>query len=131
MSVRKNCILLLKTQNPSETTDKYDELLTTNGYTVQQIKTLVFNYKNLPSLKEKLQRPQDYSGIVFSSPRCVNAVRLAMKECGALWKCKDNFAVGEATFEAAKRELGLVCRGSDTGNANNLAGLILRGVVLI
>lgn len=129
MSVLKNHILLLKTEAARDTTDKYVELLTRSGFIVHQVKTLVFNYKNLPNLTKKLKQPENYSGIIFSSPRCVNAVRLSINDCGESWKFKQNFVVGEATFEAAKTELGLICRGSETGNANNLAALIIKGVV--
>lgn len=131
MSVIKNCVLLLKSENPHETTDKYNELLTKNGYKIQQVKTLVFNYKNLCNLKKKLQNPDDYTGIILSSPRCVNSVYLADNNCNDLWKYKKNFVVGEATFDAAKNKIGLVCEGSETGNANNLADLIIESKVYL
>lgn len=132
MSVIKNCVLLLKSQKTDEANDQYEELLTANGYDVHQIKTLVFAYNNLEILAKKLHNVDNYTGIILSSPRCVNAVHLALDGCNldARWRSKENFVVGEATFEAAKRCLSLVCKGSETGNANNLADIIIDGICI-
>lgn len=129
----RNTVLLLKSQKTDEITDKYEQLLVKNGYGVQQIKTLIFDYKNLPILAEKLNKPDDYSGIVLSSPRCVKAVQLALetRELNRRWLGNENFVVGEATFAAARECLGLVCKGGETGNANNLAELIIKGKCII
>lgn len=129
MSVMHNTVLLLKSQKTDEITDKYEQLLTKNGYGVHQIKTLIFDYKNLPILAEKLNKPDDYSGIILSSPRCVKAIQLALENRGldTGWWSKENFVVGEATFAAARESLGVVCKGAGTGNANNLAELIISG----
>lgn len=132
MSVIKNCVLLLKSQKTDENYDKYEELLKQSGYSVRQLKTLTFKYQNLEVLSEKLAIPENYSGIIFSSPRCVHSVHLALNGEGldVRWKSNANFVVGEATFDAAKSKLGLICKGSETGNAENLAELIIKGMVV-
>lgn len=119
-------VLLLKSQR-GERTDKYEELLTSHGYKVEQVKTLVFEYRNLDELKQKLDNSDEYSGILFSSPRCVHATYLSLAESNIMdkWLDKWNFAVGEETRKEALNKVGLHCRGSESGNAVNLAKLIL------
>ncbi|XP_050499133.1 uroporphyrinogen-III synthase-like [Diabrotica virgifera virgifera] len=117
-----NTVLLLKTQS-NETSDKYAQLLTDNGFQARQVKTLVFQFKNLNILAEKLNKASLYSGIIFSSPRCVQAVKLACQEADINikdWQSKNNFVVGTATYTEALQSLGFECRGSDSGNAVNL-----------
>lgn len=129
MSIIKDYVLLLKSQRNDEMEDEYEVILKENGYKVKQVKTLDFTYVNLEKLKEKLLKPADYSGIVFSSPRCVNAVKLALTNESLRndWNIKDNYVVGEATHKAALEELNLNCLGKDTGNANILSQVMLEG----
>lgn len=49
------------------------------------------------------------------------------KQIDKEWHEKNNFVVGETTFSSAKNQLGLTCFGKDSGNANNLADIILKG----
>ncbi|CAG9830475.1 unnamed protein product [Diabrotica balteata] len=117
-----NTVLLLKTQS-NETSDKYAQLLTDNGFQARQVKTLVFEFKNIELLAEKLNKASLYSGLIFSSPRCVQAVKLAFQEADIDikdWQLKNNFVVGTATYTEALHSLGFECRGSDSGNAVNL-----------
>ncbi|KAF2900463.1 hypothetical protein ILUMI_05715 [Ignelater luminosus] len=129
MQIINNCVLLLKAEKSDESTDKYEVMLTERGFTVKHLKTLEFVYKSLNELKEKLENPQNYNGIIFTTPRSVRAVKEAIgNEClRSEWKDghKLNYVVGEATFNAALNELGLRCKGQESGNANNLAELIL------
>lgn len=124
-----NTVLLLKTQTKEQSVDKYEQLLVANGFTVKQVNTLVFQYKNLELLTKKLNCKDCYSGIIFSSPRCVQAVNLACQNSQAdisLWKYKKNFAVGATTYKEALEKLGLVCDGQESGNAENLLNFILK-----
>lgn len=121
----KNSVLLLKSQ--VDESDKYAALLEANGYQVNQIKTLEFVFKNLNNLQEKLNNPDKYSGIALSSPRCVEAVCKALdgRKIDDSWKAKRNYVVGEATYEAALKLLELKCFGKESGNAVNLAKIIV------
>ncbi|XP_056634430.1 uroporphyrinogen-III synthase-like [Diorhabda sublineata] len=124
-----NTVLLLKTQIKEQSVDKYEQLLVANGFAVKQVNTLVFQYKNLELLTKKLNCSDCYSGIIFSSPRCVQAVYLAYQNSQAdisSWKLKKNFAVGAATSKEALEKLGLECKGQESGSAENLLNFILK-----
>lgn len=129
MSVTKKFVLLLKAQKTDE--DEYEVMLRAQGYNVEQLKTIDFNYVNLDKIKSKLLNPNDYSGIIFSSPRCVIAIKLALedKNLSDDWNLKDNYVVGETTYKTALQELSLKCLGKETGNADVLSQLMLRGLV--
>ncbi|KAI4461412.1 uroporphyrinogen iii synthase [Holotrichia oblita] len=130
MSVTKKFVLLLKAQKNDE--DEYEVILKDRGYIAQQIKTIDFNYVNLDKIKSKLLKPNNYSGIIFSSPRCVTAVKLALEHenLSDNWKLKDNYVVGETTYKTALKQLNLNCLGKDTGNADVLSQIMLRGSVI-
>lgn len=121
-------VLLLKSQHTDGPVDKYEDLLASNGFEVRQVKTLVFDFKNLTNLKEKLINSDAYQGIIFSSPRCVQAVHLAVeneKNIILPWRQKYNFVVGENTHTQASSRLDLECEGKESGNAANLSKVIL------
>lgn len=127
--------MLLKTQKTDNQNDKYENCLNENGFSVKQCKTIIFNFRNLECLEEKLSRPHEYEGIIFSSPRCVQAVHLAVKNEQEIilkqWQSKDNFVVGEATYKEALETLQLNCKGKQTGNAANLSQFLLQGTAII
>lgn len=128
--MQANKVLLLKSEKPNSTPDKYESLLTSHNFKVIQVKTLNFIYKNIHILKEKLLTPDKYEGIIFSSPRCVNSVSQALgkSEIEALWGQKMNFTVGETTFQDSVEKLGVYCKGKESGNAKNLAQIIIKGI---
>lgn len=125
--INSNTVLLLKSQFSEDEPDKYQSLLKSENFEVRQIKTLDFKFKNLDELRDKLAKSTDFSGLILSSPRCVQAVQMtiANSNCIKEWKAKSNFVVGEATHKAAVAKLGLNCLGKDTGNAGNLSKVIL------
>lgn len=125
--INSNTVLLLKSQFSEDEPDKYQSLLKSVNFEVRQIKTLDFKFKNLDELRDKLDKSTDFSGLILSSPRCVQAVQMtiANSNCIKEWKAKSNFVVGEATHKAAVAKLGLNCLGKDTGNAGNLSKVIL------
>ncbi|KAJ8935062.1 hypothetical protein NQ314_013035 [Rhamnusium bicolor] len=126
--IKRKCVLLLKTQKRDGSVDKYEDLLQSNGFEVKQVKTLVFDFKNMDILKEKLTRSIDYEGIILSSPRCVHAIYLALHNDERLiqnWQMKHNFVVGETTHMDALEKLQLDCNGKESGNAVNLSKVIL------
>lgn len=123
-----NCLVLLLKSQTGQEDDKYTNLFKRNGFNVKQAQTLIFEFKCLEKLKEKLKNSNYYQGFIFSSPRCVQAVSLTLKNEIDIqhWKTKYNFAVGEATYQEALDRLGLECQGKQTGNSENLAKLILK-----
>nr|CAI5848935.1 unnamed protein product [Callosobruchus analis] len=121
-------VLLLKSQKSDGARDKYEDLLKSNDFQVWQVKTLVFDFKNIDLFKERLLNSEHYSGLAFSSPRCVEAVSLAIggnKDIMNKWKLKLNYVVGEETYREALEKTGLDCRGREAGNAINLSRIIL------
>ncbi|KAL3268706.1 hypothetical protein HHI36_007808 [Cryptolaemus montrouzieri] len=128
MTILKRSVMLLKTQKALSQKDEYEELLKFHNFTVKQVNTLVFNFYNLPTLKTKLDNSDDYSGILLSSPRCVEAVHLALNKnkLDSSWKTNHkNYVVGEATHSEALQKLDLDCRGKESGNAKNLSQIIV------
>ncbi|EFA10147.1 uroporphyrinogen-III synthase [Tribolium castaneum] len=125
MTVLKNTVLLLKSDT---TDDKYTKLLQARNFKVMAVKTLVFEYKNAAILREKLLSADKYSGILLSSPRCVSAVSQALEKrlVQELWGPKSNYTVGESTYKEALDKLGVECQGKESGNAKNLAQLIIQ-----
>nr|XP_023027700.1 uroporphyrinogen-III synthase-like [Leptinotarsa decemlineata] len=123
----EKAVLLLKSRTSGSSPDKYKQLLDIEGFKVSEVKTLVFEFRNIDILREKLDNDTQYEGIIFSSPRCVQSVHLAKtdKEQLKSWKSKHNFAVGEATSKEALNKLGLECEGKESGNALNLSKVIL------
>lgn len=125
--INSNTVLLLKSQFSEDEPDKYELLLKSENFEVRQIKTLDFKFKNLDELRAKLKQSTEFSGLILSSPRCVQAVQMtnANSNCITEWKAKSNFVVGEATYKSALAKLGLDCLGKETGNAGNLSKMIL------
>ncbi|CAH1375909.1 unnamed protein product [Tenebrio molitor] len=128
MSVIKNTILLFKSDKTDDTRDEYQNLLELNNFKVMMVKTLTFQYKNLDILREKLLNPDGFSGMILSSPRCVNAVSQALSKdkLEELWNPKSNFTVGETTCKEAIAKLSIHCKGKWSGNAKNLSQLIIQ-----
>lgn len=130
--ILQKSVLLLKSQKDSSN-DKYEDILVENDFDVIIAKTLVFNFRNLDVLANKLEDYTCFEGLIFSSPRCVQATYLSDKDRKLLqfWHDKQNFVVGEATYKDAYEKLNLECRGKNTGNALKLSQLILEGNVFM
>ncbi|XP_053634573.2 uroporphyrinogen-III synthase isoform X2 [Cherax quadricarinatus] len=108
----------------------YTNTLTQSGFSPVNIPVLCFQFCNQGPLKTSLQNPQDYSGIIFTSQRAVEAVaevylNLAVR-CHASWDEKKIFVVGEATGKAVQNLLKLTCIGQESGNAQQLIPIIIR-----
>ncbi|XP_030374115.1 uroporphyrinogen-III synthase [Scaptodrosophila lebanonensis] len=87
-----------------------------------------FVYKNLSQLRAKLQTPENYGGIIFSSPRCVEAVAEALQQAPLShgWKLLRNYSMGEVTHNLAYKALQQLCTiGKASNNASNLCNLIM------
>lgn len=62
MTVISKEVLLLKAPG-EDGEDKYESILTENGFTVKHLQVLDFQYINLSLLKEKLDDVDSYSGM--------------------------------------------------------------------
>lgn len=129
MKIINKAVLLFKVPPSNNEDDFYEVMLVKENFNVKQVKTLDFEYKNLDTLKTKLKSPDEYSGIIFSSPRCVFGTKNALcdEKLDAKWKGKSNYVVGSTTHETAIKCLGIDCLGKESGNANNLAVIIIKG----
>lgn len=117
-------VVILKSE--SESSDSYASLLKENNFDAIFVPTLEFGFKNLEQLKNKLHDPDNFSGIIFTSPRSVEACEQAIKDThfDKKWKELHNFCVGEVTHNIIHTALDMNTRGKHTGNANNLADYI-------
>ncbi|XP_061393795.1 uroporphyrinogen-III synthase [Musca vetustissima] len=123
---RQRTVIIFKSE--SESTEVYAAELQRHFFHPIFVPTLSFGFKNLEKLHAKLQHPDDYEGIIFTSPRCVEAVIKALdkQELPGGWKMLRNFAVGEVTHNMAHDHLHqLFTHGKQTGNARALGQFII------
>lgn len=123
---RQRTVIIFKSE--SESTDVYAEELQRHFFRPIFVPTLTFGFKNLEKLHAKLQHPDDYAGMIFTSPRCVEAVCKALdkQEIPGGWKMLHNYAVGEVTHNMVLDSLQqLFTQGKQTGNARALSEFII------
>lgn len=124
-------VLLLKDPREDECgQDPYIRELGLCGLEATLIPVLSFEFLSLASFAEKLSRPERYGGLIFTSPRAVEAAELcldtgskaeAWKESLAeQWNAKPVYVVGKTTASLVRR-IGLDPQGEDCGNAERLA----------
>ncbi|XP_072280784.1 uroporphyrinogen-III synthase [Pyxicephalus adspersus] len=124
-------VLLLKEPKSGEHgADPYVEELSSHGLQATLIPVLSFKFVSLEQLYDKLCHPENYEGLIFTSPRAVEAVTLCLqtstnKEAWAhslknKWNSKPVYVVGKATSSLVD-ELGLSSEGQTSGNAEKLA----------
>ncbi|XP_029465901.1 uroporphyrinogen-III synthase [Rhinatrema bivittatum] len=127
-------VLLLKDPKDGEAgPDPYVKELGLHGLEATLIPVLSFEFVSLPSLFEKLSGPESYGGLIFTSPRAVEAVKLCLDEqkCKKAWadslrekwNSKSVYVVGKATASLVKA-IGITPQGEDSGNAEKLAEYI-------
>ncbi|KAH8380797.1 hypothetical protein KR009_000059 [Drosophila setifemur] len=126
MTSRQRTVIIFKSE--SESSEVYAETLEKHDFNPVFVPTLSFGFKNLVELRQKLQTPDKYAGIIFTSPRCVEAVAEALS-LGPLpggWKLLHNYAVGEVTHNMALSSLDqLFTHGKQAGNARALGEYIV------
>ncbi|XP_048362223.1 uroporphyrinogen-III synthase isoform X2 [Sphaerodactylus townsendi] len=126
-------VLLLKDPKENENgPDPYIKELGLHGLEATLIPVLAFEFISLTSLFEKLSHPEQYHGLIFTSPRAIEALKLCLRDnckkeawknsLEEKWITKPVYVVGKAT--AGLAEIGLVPQGEDCGNAEKLAGYI-------
>ncbi|XP_032346566.1 uroporphyrinogen-III synthase isoform X1 [Camelus ferus] len=127
-------VLLLK--DPKEDDrgqDPYIRELGLYGLEATLIPVLSFEFLSLPSFLEKLSQPDSYGGLIFTSPRAVEAVELCLekdnkaevwkKSLKEKWNAKSVYVVGNATASLVNK-MGLHTEGENCGNAEKLAEYI-------
>ncbi|XP_064603951.1 uroporphyrinogen-III synthase-like [Liolophura sinensis] len=133
MESKKKVVLFRCPSQVDDDRDPYEKLLSSSECCVSSIPVLEFDFQNLEDLSMAVTNVQDYSGIVFTSPRAVEAVQRvlpmisAWDEVKTKWKERPAFAVGKTTCNQA-RDLGFTVTGEDTGNARNLSTFILDSI---
>nr|XP_027786195.1 uroporphyrinogen-III synthase isoform X1 [Marmota flaviventris]XP_027786196.1 uroporphyrinogen-III synthase isoform X1 [Marmota flaviventris] len=103
------------------------------GLEATLIPVLSFEFLSLPSFSEKLSHPECYGGLIFTSPRAVEAVELCLKKDNKTevwekslkekWNAKSVYVVGNATASLVSK-IGLDVEGENCGNAEKLAEYI-------
>ncbi|CAH0394447.1 unnamed protein product [Bemisia tabaci] len=127
-------VLLLKAQSDearSEAEDPYVSTLTHHKFHVRLIHSLDFHFHSLENLAERLNGPKNYSGIVFTSPRCVKAVSEALKlnHLPPGWESRKVFVVSEKTDQLVRSVLNFSSTvGASAGNEESLISVILEEI---
>ncbi|XP_072661016.1 uroporphyrinogen-III synthase isoform X1 [Canis lupus baileyi] len=127
-------VLLLK--DPKEDDcgqDPYIRELGLYGFEATLIPVLSFEFLSLPSFSEKLSHPEGYGGLIFTSPRAVEAAELCLEKDNKTevwkhslkekWNAKTVYVVGNATASLVNK-IGLDAEGANCGNAEKLAEYI-------
>ncbi|XP_034292329.1 uroporphyrinogen-III synthase isoform X2 [Pantherophis guttatus] len=133
-------VLLLKDPKESDGgPDSYIKEFGSHGLKATLIPVLTFEFISHQTLSEKLFHPDQYRGLIFTSPRAVEAVKLfLMDSCKKeawknylreKWNTKPVYVVGKATAGLVT-EIGLKPQGEDCGNAEKLAGFICSHIML-
>ncbi|XP_055852807.1 uroporphyrinogen-III synthase [Episyrphus balteatus] len=125
-TMKPRTVIVLKSE--SDSTDTYAQLLRENNFNAIFVPTLGFGFKKLDELRQKLINAEQYAGVIFTSPRCIEAVieALQQREMPKSWHLLHNFSVGEVTHNLAMTRLQqLFTRGKETGNASALADFII------
>lgn len=128
-------VLLLKEPKDGESgSDPYIKELESRGHKGTLLPVLSFKFVSLNTLTDKLFQPEKYGGLIFTSPRAVEAVRMCLeaderreewdKAAKDKWNTKSIYVVGKATASLVKI-LGLNPLGEDTGTAEVLSRLII------
>ncbi|XP_068957833.1 uroporphyrinogen-III synthase isoform X2 [Petaurus breviceps papuanus] len=127
-------VLLLKDAKADDSgQDPYIQELGSCGFEATLIPVLSFEFLSLQSFSEKLSCPEVYGGLIFTSPRAVEAMELCLerdhkvevweKSLKEKWRVKPAYVVGQATASLVRR-IGLATEGEECGNGEKLAEYI-------
>ncbi|XP_026560736.1 uroporphyrinogen-III synthase [Pseudonaja textilis] len=127
-------VLLLKDPKESDGgPDSYIKEFGSHGLKATLIPVLAFEFTSLQTFSEKLFHPDQYHGLIFTSPRAVEAIKLCLVDSYTKeawknylkgeWNTKPIYVVGKATAGLVT-EIGLKPQGEDCGNAEKLARFI-------
>ncbi|XP_018616377.1 uroporphyrinogen-III synthase isoform X2 [Scleropages formosus] len=104
-----NVLLLKEPREDDSGPDPYVKELGSFGHKATLIPVLSFKFVSLERLWEKLRQPEEYAGLIFTSPRAVEAVSMCL----------------ESANKTEMRNLGLNPQGEDSGTATVLSRFIL------
>ncbi|XP_013192664.1 uroporphyrinogen-III synthase [Amyelois transitella] len=105
--------------------EDYEKVFSDNNYEVVFVEPLQFSFINRDQLREKLDDKQ-YEGLILTSPRAIEAVGRCWDPAKyMLWNTKTVYTVGHTSCQKINRLLGLGASGASSGNAVNLAKLII------
>lgn len=119
----KQTVLLLRS---ADEPDPYEAALAQAGFAARSTEVLKFEQIHLDKLRQALEHPKSYDGLIFTSPRAVEALAEAMPWLPAenvLWHSKSIFAVGPRTAEEL-RAVGFEPEGEEGGSAEMLTEYI-------
>ncbi|XP_063472913.1 uroporphyrinogen-III synthase isoform X6 [Symphalangus syndactylus] len=133
-------VLLLKDGKEDDCgQDPYIRELGLYGLEATLIPVLSFEFLSLPSFSEKLSHPEDYGGLIFTSPRAVEAAELCLEKNNKTevwerslkekWNAKSVYVVGNATASLVSK-IGLDTEGETCGNAEKLAEYICSRIAM-
>ncbi|XP_062352678.1 uroporphyrinogen-III synthase isoform X3 [Cinclus cinclus] len=133
-------VLLLKDPKDKDSgPDPYIKELGSYSLEATLIPVLSFEFTSLGSLFEKLSHPECYGGLVFTSPRALEAIKICLKEKNKneawskslkqMWNIKPTYVVGKTTASLVE-EIGLIPQGEKAGNAEKLAEYICSSIPL-
>lgn len=122
-----NVLLFRQEEEPH---DKYHTRFGENSNinNVSSIPVLSFEFCNLDRVKSFIENIENYSGVIFTSRRAITAFQQTISDA-ELQKVRSLedfciYVVGLSSEECVK-QLGLSSIGADTGNAKELAGVII------
>lgn len=110
-----------------EDSDPYESALSDAGFDARSVPVLEFEWVNTRELRRALEHPKQYDGLVFTSPRAVEAFADAMPWLpseNVVWHGKSFFAVGPRTADELRR-IGFDPEGEEAGSGDLLARYIL------
>lgn len=108
--------------------DPYEQALAEKGFAGVSISVLTFEPVRQKELREVLEHPKDFAGMILTSPRAVDMLAEAMTWLpteNALWHTKRIFAVGPRTADEL-RAIGFDAEGEECGSAADLARHIVQ-----
>ena len=116
-------VLLLRS---SEGAGPWRDALTAHGFRVQVEDVIAYRFTGEAAMLARLARPQDYDGLILTSPRTADAWKRTpeSRRLLARWTGMPTYAVGPRTAQDAL-ELGLRPEGQDRGSAGGLADYII------
>ncbi|XP_026872588.2 uroporphyrinogen-III synthase isoform X2 [Electrophorus electricus] len=127
-------VLLLKEPRESDSgPDPYIKELARHGLSATLIPVLSFKFVSLTALSDRVFQPEKHGGLIFTSPRAVEAVKMCIENSALReewnmvkekWNAKSVYVVGKATASLVE-SLGLNPQGEHTGTADVLSRLIV------
>lgn len=129
-----NVLLLKEQKDDGSGPDPYIKELCSRGLQAATMPVLSFKFVSLNTLRDKLFQPKKHGGLIFTSPRAVEAVKLCLesderkaeweRSVKDEWNTKSIYVVGKATATLVQ-SLGLNPVGEDTGTADALSRVII------